>query len=113
MLLFVILCASAEAQNEVIKKYSASLLDYDCYFISEQLQAGEVNHYNLEPMLNVGICVPNCGIYRFFPSGGWQSSTSKAYTKVFQESPYQQHSSLRYQRGNWKVEKAFIASMKL
>lgn len=58
---------------------------------------------NLKPMLDIGISIPNAGIYRFFPNAGWNIGFTPNYTSVFEESPYQQNSSLRYNRFDWYI----------
>ena len=57
----------------------------------------------LPPMLDDDVCVPNGGIYRFFPKAGWQGGINKRITKVYEESPYQRFSAMRYWRGGWNA----------
>ena len=57
----------------------------------------------LPPMLDDDVCVPNGGIYRFFPKAGWQQDINKRITKVYEESPYRSFSALRYWRGGWNA----------
>ena len=54
-------------------------------------------------MLDDDVCVPNGGIYRFFPRAHWKSGINKRITKVYEESPYQKFAALRYWRGGWNV----------
>jgi len=53
------------------------------------------------PMLDRETIVPNGGTLRFFPKANWKSGVNKRITKVFAESPYQDHAAMRNHRCGW------------
>jgi len=89
--------------QEVEFRYSKADIDYDKYFsdsVYNQIQSNE-DIYNLKPMLEVGICVPNGGIYKLFNKTKWNEKSSKQLIDIFTESPYTEKTPLLYNRYGW------------
>ena len=57
----------------------------------------------LEPMLDAETIVPNGGTIRFFKGANWRGRGARRITKVFAESPYQDHAAMRNHRCGWNV----------
>lgn len=91
------------AQSLSTKQISESKIDYNTSFSEQVLrQALMINtKKNLSPMLDVGVLVPNGGIFRFSRNNGWKKEDTDKYTVVFKESPYQENSNLLYNRYAW------------
>ena len=102
IILFFIINITGLAQ-EVEFRYSKADIDYNTYFSDNVYNQNKVNEdvYNLKPMLDVGICVPNGGIFKLFNKTHWYEKTSSKIIKVFTESPYIEKTPLLYNRYGW------------
>lgn len=56
---------------------------------------------SLAPVLDADVIVPNGGVFRFFDFGGFKKENMPRLVRVFDESPYQDFSPMRYDRLNW------------
>ena len=102
LLLLFIIRASVLGQ-EVEFRYSKADIDYNKYFSDSIYNQTRPNEeiYNLKPMLEVGVCVPNGGIYRLFNKFKWKEKSSKQLINIFLESPYTEKAPLIYNRYGW------------
>lgn len=102
-LLFVAVSIVLPAQLIDINNRLKSKINYNVTFSNSVLNQGNLHksHGNLSPMLDVGILVPNGGIFKFMPGCGWKSKNAEKLSVIFKESPYQQNSALRYNRYGW------------
>lgn len=102
IILFFIVNITGFAQ-EVEFRYSKADIDYNKYFSDSVYNQNKTNEkvYNLKPMLDVGICVPNGGIFKLFNKTQWKDKTSSKHINVFSESPYIEKTPLLYNRYGW------------
>lgn len=103
LILILILPVSLQAQSLSIQQISESKIDYNVSFSEQVLRQASLTNpkKNLSPMLDVGVLVPNSGIYRFSKNSGWKKLNTAKYTSVFKESPYLENSNLLYDRYGW------------
>lgn len=94
--------ATAQIQ---LNPFSAKRIDYQKTF-SEKIKrqarnVADFKYSNLEPMLDVGVMVPNSGIFRLWYNQTWNSGNISKYTNIFKESPYKSFPPLLYSRLDW------------
>lgn len=89
--------------QDVEFRYSKADIDYGVYFSDSVYNQSEANEkiYNLKPMLDIGVCVPNGGIFKLFNKTKWEEKTSSKFIRVYAESPYIQKAPLLYNRYGW------------
>lgn len=95
-------------RNVRVLRSPRALVDYAPYFTDEvYAQTNGCRRANLEPMLDAETLVPNGGICRFMPNGGWKKDNTPRLARVFGESPYQTSAPMLYDRPDWyELERA-------
>lgn len=78
-------------------------IDYTRRFSAETRTQGKKDTiYNLKPMLDIGVMVPNGGIFRFtFTKQKWGDYVSKNFVQTFGEAGYRTNNTLYYYRFDW------------
>lgn len=96
------ICVNLLAQMP-LNPFSTNQIDYTKRFsVQTRSQAIDVKKGDLQPMLDVGVLVPNGGMYRFIDKNQiWNGNISGKYVRIFNESDYQTSNPLYYYRFDW------------
>lgn len=81
----------------IIKLMFAMLAFFTCAWCN----AYNIECYNLPPMLDSLVMIPNGGTIRLFPWQTFKSENRKEYVSIFVECPYQETAPIIYNRYGW------------